>query len=316
MDSLVLAINVVVPLFLLMALGYILNITKLLDDGTLATLNKLVFKIFLPALLFYNVYRTNIKTAINGRLMAFSVVAVLITAVAMFIIIPLLEKDNKKRGVIIQGIFRSNFVLFGVPVASAILGEDNIGGTSVLIAVVVPMFNIMAVITLEFFRGGTIGGKKILSMIKGVFTNPLIIASLVGLIFLWLDIKLPKALEVTVSDISKLATPLSLMVLGGTFRFRRISGNIKQLAIMVIGKLIVYPVIVIYAALKMGFTGAAIVSLISMTASPAAVSSFTMAEEMEADGELAGQGVVMTTALSIITVFAFVFVLNEMGVLV
>ncbi len=316
MDSLILAINVVVPLFLLMALGYILNITKMLDDKTLSTLNKLVFKVFLPALLFYNVYRTDLATAIQGDLMLFSVTAVFVIAAAMFAVIPLLEKDNKKRGVIIQAIFRSNFVLFGIPVATAILGEDNIGGTSVLIAVIVPLFNILAVITLEYFRGGSIEGKKLLAMLKGVFTNPLIIGSFLGIIFLLLGIKLPKAIETTIGDVSKLATPLSLMVLGGTFRFRRISGNIKQLIIMIIGKLIVYPAVVILAALKMGFTGAAIVSLISMTASPTAVSSFTMAEEMDCDGELAGQGVVMTTALSIITVFAFVFVLNEMGVLV
>lgn len=313
MESLILAINVVIPLFLLMALGYILNITHMLDDKTLSVLNKLVFKVFLPALLFYNIYRTNLATAVQGGLILYASVAVIVMAAAMFVFVPLLEKDNKKRGVIIQGIFRSNFVLFGIPVATAILGENNVGVTSVLIAIVVPLFNILAVITLEFFRGGKFTAKKILIMLKGVFTNPLILSSLVGIVFLWLGIKLPKPLETTVSDVSKLATPISLIVLGGTFRFRRVSGNIKQLAIMVVGKLVVYPCVVIFTALKLGFTGAAIVSLLSMTASPTAVSSYTMAEEMESDGELAGQGVVLTTAFSIFTVFIFVLVLSEMG---
>jgi len=313
MDSFILAINVVIPLFLLMALGYILNITHMLDDKTLSVLNKLVFKVFLPALLFYNIYRTNLATAVQPDLILYASLAVIVMAAAMFILVPLLEKDNKKRGVIIQGIFRSNFVLFGIPVATAILGENNVGVTSVLIAIVVPLFNILAVITLEFFRGGSFTAKKILVMLKGVLTNPLILSSLVGIIFLWLGIKLPKPLETTVGDVSKLATPISLIVLGGTFKFRRVSGNIKQLAIMVVGKLIVYPCVVIFTALRLGFAGAAIVSLLSMTASPTAVSSYTMAEEMDSDGELAGQGVVLTTAFSIFTVFIFVLVLNEMG---
>ena len=313
MDSLILAVNVVIPLFLLMALGYILNITHMLDDKTLSVLNKLVFKVFLPALLFNNMYRTNIAAAVQPGLILYATVAVVLVAVFMFIVVPLMEKDNAKRGVIIQGIFRSNFVLFGIPVATAILGENNVGVTSVLIAIVVPLFNILAVITLEFFRGGSFTAKKILVMIKGVFTNPLILSSLVGIIFLLLGIKLPKPLETTIGDVSKLATPISLIVLGGTFKFRRVSGNIKQLGIMLFGKLIFYPCVVILPALKLGFTGAAIVSLLSMTASPAAVSSYTMAEEMGSDGELAGQGVVLSTAFSIITVFVFVLVLNEMG---
>ena len=134
----------------------------------------------------------------------------------LFIIIPLLEKDNRKRGVIIQGIFRSNFVIFGVPVCEALFGQNATGVASMLIAVVVPLFNFLAVICLEIYRGGNINFKKI---IKGIITNPLIIASIIGLFFIYFKIKLPAPIEKTINDISKIATPLAFILLGSSFTF-------------------------------------------------------------------------------------------------
>ncbi|MDD4689298.1 MAG: AEC family transporter [Eubacteriales bacterium] len=315
MDSLILAINVVTPLFLLMTIGYILNRIKMVNENSLSVMNRLVFKLFLPTLMFYNVYRTDIKSAIQPGFIAFCVVAVLVMALILIAVIPLLEKDNRKRGVIIQGIFRSNFVLFGVPVATAILGENNLGITSVLIAIIVPMYNALAVVILEMYRGGNFTKEKIFTIIKGILTNPLVFSSVIGIAFLYFGVKMPKPIETTVSDIGRVATPLALIVLGATFKFSRISGNLVPLIITVAGKLIITPLVIIGVAVKIGFDAAAIVTLISMTASPTAVSSYTMAEEMGSDGELAGQVVVLTTAVSVVTVFLFVVVLSYLGLI-
>ena len=134
-------------------------------------------------------------------------------------IVPLLEKDNAKRGVMVQAMFRSNFVLFGLPVAISLCGEDRIGTTSLLLGIIIPIYNVLAVITLELFRGGRPSVKKILI---GIMTNPLIIASVLGVgAYIW-KIDLPYAIEKTVVDIGKVATPLSLMALGGEFRFCKI----------------------------------------------------------------------------------------------
>lgn len=308
MENLILSFNIVLPIFLILSLGYILKKLKILDELTTKNMNSINFKVFLPLLLFYNVYKTDLSVVFNPKLLIFSIISVILVFLLLFIIIPLLEKDNRKRGVIIQGIFRSNFVIFGVPVCEALFGQNATGVASMLIAIVVPLFNFLAVICLEIYRGGNINFKKI---IKGIITNPLIIASIIGLFFIYFKIKLPTPIEKTINDISKIATPLAFILLGSSFTFSAFSLYIKQLSITILGKLIIVPGIVLYIAALLGFRNVELTCLLSVFASPTAVSSYTMAEQMDGDSILAGQIVVLTSIISIITVFLWIFILKQ-----
>lgn len=312
MENLILSFNIVLPIFLILSLGYILKKLKILDELTTKNMNSINFKVFLPLLLFYNVYKTDLSVVFNPKLLIFSIISVILVFLLLFIIIPLLEKDNRKRGVIIQGIFRSNFVIFGVPVCEALFGQNATGVASMLIAVVVPLFNFLAVICLEIYRGGNINFKKI---IKGIITNPLIIASIIGLFFIYFKIKLPTPIEKTINDISKIATPLAFILLGSSFTFSAFSLYIKQLSITILGKLIIVPGIVLYIAALLGFRNIELTCLLSVFASPTAVSSYTMAEQMDGDSILAGQIVVLTSIISIITVFLWIFILKQFNLI-
>ena len=309
MENLILSINVVLPLFLTMSLGYLIKKMNMFNETTLKTMNSITFKMFLPTLLFYNVYNTNLQTMFNPKLMVFTAISVIIIFSCLCFIIPLIEKDIQKQPVLIQAIFRSNFVIFGIPVTIALFGEISTGVASMLIAVIVPLFNILSVLVFEMFRGSKINFKNI---IKGVISNPLIIASAIGLICLLLKIKLPIPIEKTVSDISKIATPLALILLGGSFKFSALKGSFKQLMIAVIGRLIIVPGIFIPIAILLGFRDVELTCFLVALASPTAVSSFTMAEQMKADSELAGQIVVFTSGLSVISVFLWIFILKQL----
>ncbi|MBQ9000089.1 MAG: AEC family transporter [Clostridium sp.] len=312
MENLILSFNIVLPIFLILSLGYILKKLKILDELTTKNMNSINFKVFLPLLLFYNVYKTDLSVVFNPKLLIFSIISVILVFLLLFIIIPLLEKDNRKRGIIIQGIFRSNFVIFGVPVCEALFGQNATGVASMLIAIVVPLFNFLAVICLEIYRGGNINFKKI---IKGIITNPLIIASIIGLFFIYFKIKLPTPIEKTINDISKIATPLAFILLGSSFTFSAFSLYIKQLSITILGKLIIVPGIVLYIAALLGFRNIELTCLLSVFASPTAVSSYTMAEQMDGDSILAGQIVVLTSIISIITVFLWIFILKQFNLI-
>ena len=308
MENLIIAFNVVLPLFFAMALGYTLKGIGMYDTATLKTINKLVFKVFLPIYLFYSIYSTDLSVAFNPKVMLFSVLAILTWFLLLMFVVPLIEKDNAKRGVMVQAMFRSNFVLFGLPVAVSLCGEDKIGITSLLMGIVIPIYNVLAVITLEAFRGGKPSGKKIVS---GIVKNPLIIASVLGIGFYLLKIDLPYAVEKTVVDFGKVATPLALMALGGEFRFSKVKGDLKQLMISVAGKLILCPLFMVTAGILLGFRNEVLVPILLMSGAPTAVSSYTMAQQMGGDGELAGEVVVFTTGVSIITIFIWIFVLKQ-----
>lgn len=307
MENLILSLNVVLPLFITMTLGYFLKSIKMLDKKLLDSMNTIVFKIFLPLLLFNNIYKTDLDGALNIELLSFSFIAVVGSFLVITFVIPLIEKDNKKRGVMIQGIFRSNFVIFGLTVASSMYDETKVGIIAILVAIIVPTFNVLAVICLEIFRGGKLNIKQ---LIKGIITNPLIIASAIGIVFLYFNIKLPIALEKSISDISKIATPLSLILLGGSFAFSDVKTHLKQMTITTLGRLVILPGIMIPISVFMGFRGIDLLGILLIFASPTAVSSFTMAQKMDGDSDLAAQIVVFTSAFSILTVFLWIFVLK------
>lgn len=308
MENLIISLNVVLPLFFSIALGYALKRLGMYDAATLKTINKLVFKVFLPLYLFYSVYSTDLSVAFNLKVIIFSVVGILLWFFLLMFIVPLIEKSNAKRGVMVQAMFRSNFVLFGLPVAISLCGEDKIGITSLLMGIIIPVYNVLAVITLEVFRGGKPSVKKI---VIGIVKNPLIIASVLGVLFYLLKIELPSAVEKTVVDFGKIATPLALMALGGEFRFSKVKGDIKQLMLSVVGKLIIGPLFMVTAGILFGFRNEILVPILLMSGAPASVSSYTMAQQMGGDGELAGEIVVFTTGISIITIFVWVFLLKQ-----
>lgn len=312
MENLILSLNVVLPLFITMALGYFLKLIGMFDKKLLDSMNNLVFKAFLPVLLFSNIYKTNLEGALNTKLIIFAFLAVIGTFLVVTLLVPLMEKDNRKRGVMIQGMFRSNFVIFGLTVASAMYDESTVGIIAILVGIIIPTFNVLAVVCLEMFRGGKLNFKQ---LIKGVITNPLIIASVIGICFLYFGFKLPTAIENSINDIAKIATPLSLILLGGSFAFKDVKKYLKPMVITVIGRLAVVPGIVIPISVWAGFRGIDLLGLLLIFASPTAVSSFTMAQKMDGDSDLAAQIVVFTSAFSVLSVFLWIFTLKQLSLM-
>ena len=311
MENIILAFKVVFPILVYISLGYFFKSIKLYDTKGIKVVNDLVFKLFLPCLLFYNIYTTKVDEILNIPFIIYAISFVVIMFIILMVTVPFFIRDNSKCGVFIQGIFRSNFVLFGLPVSTTLLSEGNAGLTSLSIAFIVPLYNVLAVICLERFRKNKV---NFWAIIKGILKNPLIIASALGVVFLVLDIKMPDFCGNVVRDLSRVATPLALVGLGGSFTFSAIKGNTLKLAFLLSLKLLIVPFTAIFlGAYVFGFEGAAIVTLISAFASPTAVSSFTMAQSMGGDSDLAAQTVVFTSVFSILTVFFIVAVTKSLN---
>lgn len=312
MENLKLSFEIIAPLLILMLLGGFLSKIQVFDDNTVKKMNGSIFKVFLPVLIFYNLYNSSVADVKDIGTALYAAGVILCAFLLSAVIVSLVEKDNAKRGAMVQGMCRSNFVIFGVPLCVSICGEGIAGKISVAVAIVVPLLNILSVIVLEFFRGGKPSLKK---MLKGVATNPLIIASILGIIVLISGIKLPALVEKSIGDVAKIATPLALILLGASVNLGSVKGNLKQIVISVLGKLVIIPFVGIFIAALMGMHGGEIALLISALASPTAVSSYPMALQMESDGELAAQIVAFDTAICIITVFLWVFVLKQLNLI-
>ena len=197
MESFILSLNAVAPIFLLMVLGYVIKKASLMDKKKFDALNKVVFRIFLPVLLFYNIYSTSIERLFNPRLVVFCLIGIFAVFALASALVPLIIPDDRRRGVIIQGIFRSNYAVLGVPLLSYIFGKSDAELASVMVAVVVSAFNVLAVVALQRYCSRKADFKNVL---LGVLKNPLIIGCITGLVFLLLKIRLPSAIESAVSS--------------------------------------------------------------------------------------------------------------------
>lgn len=300
----------VAPIFLLMVLGAFLKKIKIFDEEFLIKANSFAFKALFPVLLFNNIYKSKLSSEVNIKLIVFAVVVVFAIIGITLLTVPRLEKDNRNRGVIIQGLYRSNFVLFGVSLSQNLFGSEGLGAVTTLVAIIIPIYNFMAVIILDMYSNDK---SDIKENFINIITNPLIVGSVIGILVSVLQIKLPIFVEKTINDVSNMATPLALMALGGEIKVQNIHNNLKYIAVVTTGRLIVIPAAVILAALSFGFRGPELGALFSMVAPSVAVSSYTMAQQYDCNYELAGQLVFVSTMFSPFTIFMFIFVMKTVG---
>lgn len=299
------------PTFLLLAFGYILRRTGTVSDEYLKKTNALTFKFFLPLLLFNNIYKTDILAMLDGTLLVLAVGSLLLLFFVLCLIVPRVVKNPKQKGVVMQGIFRSNYVIFGVSLVTNVFGSEAAAVASVLSAILVPMYNVLAVVALAVYTSGE--RVAIRKTLKSIVMNPLILASAGGVLASMLSLRFPGFLETTVNDIAKLSTPLALIVLGGDFDFRKARGNMRIAMTTVCVKLVLVPLIFVPVAVMAGLRGPALLSLALAWETPVAVSSYIMAQQAGADSELAGQLVVLSSAFCIPTVFLLIFILRSCG---
>lgn len=310
MESLIVSLNVVLPLVILIGIGYCLKSKNIVSDKTLAEMNKVIFTLLLPCVLMKNVMDSEISKLMQPKLIIYCLAMITLFIFLSFIYALKFESVNAKKGVIAQACFRSNFVLFGIPIVTTLFGENQIGVTTILIAFVVPYMNVISVFVLQYFADGCFNLK---STLTSVLKNPMVIATFIGVFILVSGIQLPTFLQSTINDVSKTATPIALIVLGGTFKLPSIMHNLKQIILIASSRLLIFPLFGILGAIFLGYRGIELISLLVVFGAPTAVASFSTAVEMKGDGELAGQAVLVTTLLSVFTFFIWIFCFNQLG---
>ena len=309
MESFVVCLNAVLPIFLLMAAGYAARCFHLLDRADVEKINRIVFRAFMPVMVFYNLYSSDLSSAMRGSLLGYAAIGVLAEYLLSLGYALLFVKEHSRRGVVIQGLYRSNFVIIGLPIAESLVGGD-LGPVAMLLAVVIPIFNILAVITLSVFNGKKPGLKEV---VLDILKNPLIIGSVAGIAALLAGLRLPAPLEKVVSQMSGATSPVLLFLLGAFFQFKGMRSHMRELAAVCAGRLVVFPALFLGLAVAIGFHGVELVSLTGVFASSTAIASFTMAQQMDGDAELAGDIVVWTSALCSFTLFGWSLLFKLMG---
>ena len=327
MQSLLFALEAVLPIILMVVLGYFIKKIGIVKQDHAKTLNKLVFRVFLPVMLFLNVYSIQTVSGMNYGYIIYAVVAAVVIFLISIPIIMAVTPKNERRGAILQSTFRSNYALIGIPLAESLFGIEGAAVATLLSAAIIPIFNTLAVIGLSIFNPNSqkISFKKI---VLDVIKNPLIISIFLGIVTLGvraLFVKLGVSFRLTdvepvykvLNYLSSVATPLALLVLGIQFEFSAVNELKKEILFGVLIRTVAVPILglgIAYIFFKDYFTGAHFATFVAVFATPVAVSSVPMVQEMDSDVALAGQLVIWTTVTSALTVFLASFILKSVGV--
>ena len=313
MENFIVCLNAVAPIFILLALGYLARRLGDINREDVFRFNRLTFRYFLPVMVFYNIYVSDLAASFNVKLLCFALLGVLAEWFASMQIVKRTERRPERRGVIIQALYRSNFVIIGLPLAQQLLpAGSDFGCVVILLATVVPLYNVLAVITLEHFGGVK---KSRLGLVADIFKNPMIVGTIVGILFQLLKLRLPSGIERAVAQIADATSPIMLFLLGGFFEFGDLRDDLKTVSAIVIGRLVVIPAVLLGLACLFGFRGVEFASLLGAFASSTAIASFTMAQQMGGDAKLAGNAVVATSALCSLTLFAWAMLFKTLGVI-
>ena len=326
MNSFLFALGAVAPIILMVAIGYLIKKIKLANADTAKTLNRLVFRVFLPCMLFLNVYKIDSIEDIDLGYVAYALIVLLVIFALAIPCVMLVTKQGARRGVLLQAVFRSNYALIGIPLAQSLFGDEGLAIATLLSAAAIPMFNILAVISLSVFSDEQrVNVKKIL---LGIIKNPLILSVLAGVGALGIRLLFVRAgISFRLADIkpvytvlgylSNLATPLALLVLGIQFEFSAVKEMKREIVFGTLARTVIAPTLAIgvaYVMFREQFDGAHFAAFVAMFATPVAVSSVPMAQEMKGDAALAGQLVVWTTLASALSVFIASWLLKLAGV--
>ena len=315
LNNFIYSLNATLPVFAVMVLGWLLKRKGFLTEGFTKVADKLVFKVALPCMLFLDIAEMDPSQLLDGKFVLYGFVVTLISILGIWGLTKALMKDKTQVGAFVQGAYRSSAAVLGIALITNVYG--NAGYAPLMILASVPLYNIFAVVilVLEAGGGGKLDAARMKSVVLNVLKNPILIGIFLGTPFAILQIPIPSMAEKTLSMLSNLATPLSLIVIGAAFVWGDALKKAKPTVTAVLIKLVALPAIFLPVAVYLGFRDAQLMAILIMLGSPSTPSGYIMAKQMGNDHVLANGIVVLATLLASVTITGWIFLLRTFGLL-
>lgn len=314
MENFIYSINVTMPIFLVMVIGYILKQIGMLNDNFVTVANKFNFKVTLPFMLFKDIAGVDIKAVFDIKYVLFCAIVSTICFWVVWGTAKILVRDKTIRGAFVQSSFRGSAAVMGLAFIQNIYGSSAMGPLMIVSAV--PLYNIFSVIVLTFEANDSTGidkKAKIRQAGMNICKNPIILSILAGLIVGLLGIQFPTLVNKTVSNVAQMATPLALITIGAGFEGRKALAKIAPTMAASMIKLVLQPLVFLPVAAWMGFSGEKMIAILIMLASPTTPSCYIMAKSMNNDEVLTASVIVTTTLMAAFTLTGWIFLLKTLG---
>lgn len=314
LENFIYSINVTIPIFLVMVLGYFLRRRGMLNENFVNVANKFNFDVTLPFMVFRDIAAVDIRSVFDLKYVLFCAIASSVCFWVVWGLAKLFIKDKSLIGAFVQASFRSSAAVMGLAFISNLYGPSAMGPLMIIGAV--PLYNIYSVLVLTFEaeddgRGRDTG--KLKEACVNILKNPIIISIVLGLIVSLCKLDFPVLVDNTIDNVAKMATPLALITLGAGFEGKEALAKMKSTLWAAFIKLIGQAAIFIPIAIALGFTGEKLIAIMVMLAAPATPSCYIMAKNMKNDGVLTASIIVTTTLLAAFTLTGWIFIIRSMG---
>jgi malate permease and related proteins len=306
-NNLIVSLSIVLPLFINIIVGYTIKRTGLVKTSSFVDFNNITFNVLFPILIFDAIYNSRVEDFLNFRLMLTLVIITLILFIYGQVSSRLVSKEISTQAVISHSMFRTNFLMIGIPIITSLFGAVGVTTAFLLLSISNPIFNPLSVLNFELFDRKNISAKKI---IKNIISSPLNIATLLGFIFLILNIPLPNFILVSTGSLAAIAPTLALLILGGTLDLSKFKLLNKEFLFALINRLIIIPFALLFILLQFNLPAVEIGTLVIFFATPVAVITFSFTLEYKANTDLASSLIVVSTLLSSLSLIALVTVMQ------
>jgi predicted permease len=307
-------INIVLPVFAVIALGWMLRRWGLIDAGFLKQTNRLVYYVCLPLLLFYKIGTADFFANFNGRLVVCSIATVAVTFAATYAYAAIRKYPDNIKGVFSQGSFRGNIAYMGLAISLNAYGESGLTKAGILMGFLVPFLNLFAIIALLWPHRGDGESRGSGFWIRQIALNPLILASFLGIVWSFFDLPIPLVFDRSLKIATGMTLPLALLAIGGGFSLEKLKGDMVTASMASLIKTVWMPVLVVVLLVAMGVRGVDLGIGVLIAGTPAATANYIMADQLKGDAELAGTIVMLSTLISAVTYTIALLILRSQGI--
>ena len=292
--------EIILPVFLVLIVGYIVQIKYKLDLQTIAKLN---IYIFVPAFIFVKLYETTIAPSIFVTVISFMLIFVLILYVIGVATARVLKLDKKKRVTFTNSVIFFNSGNFGVPVNDLVFRSDPF---AISIQVIVLMFQNIFLFSYGVFSLQSLDSGK-LKALFAYFKMPVMYAMLLGILLNAFDITVSEVIMIPTTYLADGMIALALLMLGMQVAEMKLTKGLGTVYVSLIIRLLLGPLIALGLIYLFGISGILAQALFIASAMPTSVNSAVIAQEYKNHPDYAAQIVLFSTVFSAITVSLVIY---------
>ena len=300
----------VLPVFLVIGLGYSLKGTGLVDSRFLEQLNRLVYFVALPIMFFYKIAKSDFSASFNVYLLLAILSCVLVVSSCSFLYTGLRNFEKGRRGAFCQAAFRGNLVYIALPIIYSAYGEEGFATAGIMIGFTTAVVNFLSILVMLLPQQQASHDLKPLFWVQQIALNPLIASSFLGIFWSFFQLPIPLVLASTCDIISGMTMPLALIVIGASFSFRELQGEMVLTVLVTIIKIVIMPAVCVFFLLLFGVSGMEFGVGVLLMAAPTASAAYILAQQLKSDADLSSSIIMFSTLVSVLSYTFYLYILK------